>query len=349
MVTDLKLIDIRKLSLNPYDLREEKEGKDSEDFSELVQSIKLNGVLEPIIVRPVKGEKFEIIAGGRRYRASKLAGLKTIPAVVKDADDKAVKMWAWIENMQRKDMTDREKGQALQKIYKDNGMNIDDAIKGLNKLNNWNVLGYGQENPALAKIAKEVGISIPRQMQLLQIIKYIPSDVLQLTEKLKLDGQKRILLTKPKIRENPKLQRAVVNLIKDVPIQQARQIVHNIETGAYVFTGSGFKISGKSEKILDKPEYFSREAFVHFNKVSIITRNLMQQLTGQFKMSFDENDADRSNLTRFWLPDLKQLSERDLNIFYNTVSPLRETLDIVIELLEKEQEAREQKKELTKR
>jgi hypothetical protein len=75
----------------------------------------------------------------------------------------------------------------------------------------------------------------------------------------------------------------------------------------------------------------------------------MQQLTGQFKMSFDEKDADMSNLTRFWLPDLKQLTERDLNTFYNTINPLKETLEIVSSLVDKELETRDQKAELTER
>lgn len=83
----------------------------NEELNDLSASIKENGVIQPIIVRR-KGDNFEIIAGERRFRASKIAGLKDIPAVVRDIDDEKMLQIAIVENVQREDLNpvDEAKG-----------------------------------------------------------------------------------------------------------------------------------------------------------------------------------------------------------------------------------------------
>lgn len=88
---------------------------DEESLRELAASILERGVMEPIIVRPVNGH-FEIVAGERRYRASHLAGLKTIPAIVREASDEEALADSLLENFQREDLTVLEKAQAIQKL-----------------------------------------------------------------------------------------------------------------------------------------------------------------------------------------------------------------------------------------
>ena len=73
---------------------------DDEKIEDLAESIKVHGVLQPIIVTK-KGDYYQIIAGERRWRASKKAGLKTIPAIVRDYDEKKIREVALIENLQR--------------------------------------------------------------------------------------------------------------------------------------------------------------------------------------------------------------------------------------------------------
>lgn len=89
-----------------------------EALEELAQSIRAQGVMQPIVVREV-GEGFEIIAGERRWRASRLAGLKRIPAVVRTVDDTTAMALALIENIQRQDLSPLEEALALQRLIKE--------------------------------------------------------------------------------------------------------------------------------------------------------------------------------------------------------------------------------------
>ncbi len=88
---------------------------DEAKLSELADSIKAQGVIQPIVVREVDGA-FEIIAGERRWRASQLAGLDEIPVVVREVDDRTVVAMALIENIQREDLNPLEEAQALQRL-----------------------------------------------------------------------------------------------------------------------------------------------------------------------------------------------------------------------------------------
>jgi ParB family chromosome partitioning protein len=85
------------------------------DITDLVSSIKEKGVLEPVLVRPT-GEKFQIIAGERRYRASVEAGLSQIPCIEIDVDDRGVLEISLIENLQRRDLGPFEEADGLQKL-----------------------------------------------------------------------------------------------------------------------------------------------------------------------------------------------------------------------------------------
>ena len=88
-----------------------------ESLQELADSIRAQGVVQPIVVRPLsKGEKFEIIAGERRWRAAQLAGLHEVPAVVRKIDDQSAMCLALIENIQREDLNPLEQARALSRL-----------------------------------------------------------------------------------------------------------------------------------------------------------------------------------------------------------------------------------------
>lgn len=87
-----------------------------EALEELAQSIKAQGVMQPIVLRPIDGERYEIIAGERRWRAAQLAGLDRIPAVIKDVPDEAAIAMALIENIQREDLNPIEEAFALKRL-----------------------------------------------------------------------------------------------------------------------------------------------------------------------------------------------------------------------------------------
>jgi len=89
---------------------------DQAKLAELAESIKVQGVIQPIVVRDLGGKRFEIIAGERRWRASQLAGLSEIPVVIREVDDRTVVAMALIENIQREDLNPLEEAQALQRL-----------------------------------------------------------------------------------------------------------------------------------------------------------------------------------------------------------------------------------------
>lgn len=94
---------------------------DAEALSQLADSIAANGILQPILVRET-GERYEIIAGERRFRAARLAGLSEIPALVLEADDEAAAKYALIENLQREDLNPYEEAAAIRKLMDEYGL-----------------------------------------------------------------------------------------------------------------------------------------------------------------------------------------------------------------------------------
>ena len=89
---------------------------DDEKLAELAESIKENGVLQPILVRPLANGGYQIVAGERRWRASRLAGLTEVPVYIKELDDRQTMQMALIENIQRQDLSPVEEAQAYKNL-----------------------------------------------------------------------------------------------------------------------------------------------------------------------------------------------------------------------------------------
>ncbi|HLV19092.1 MAG TPA: ParB/RepB/Spo0J family partition protein [Pseudomonas sp.] len=116
--------DQRELQHLPLDLIQRgkyqpRRDMDPEALEELAQSIQAQGVMQPIVVRPIGGNRYEIIAGERRWRASQQAGLETIPAMVREVPDEAAIAMALIENIQREDLNPIEEAVALQRLQQE--------------------------------------------------------------------------------------------------------------------------------------------------------------------------------------------------------------------------------------
>lgn len=105
---------------------------DEDKLAELADSIRQNGVLQPILVRR-KGQKYEIVAGERRFQASKLAGLKEIPAVVREIDDDKVFQLALIENLQRSDLSPIEEAKGYKQLLTSRSLTQEELAKILSK------------------------------------------------------------------------------------------------------------------------------------------------------------------------------------------------------------------------
>ena len=113
---DLRELPVDLIQRGKYQPRRDME---PESLQELADSIKAQGVMQPIVVRPVSDRKYEIIAGERRWRATQLAGLHSIPAVVRDVPDEAAIAMALIENIQREDLNPIEEAAALQRLQQE--------------------------------------------------------------------------------------------------------------------------------------------------------------------------------------------------------------------------------------
>lgn len=102
------------------------------ELEELSESIQENGVLQPLLVRK-NGKKFEIIAGERRYQASKIAGLKKVPVIIKDVDDQKMLEIALIENLQRSDLNPIEEAKGYKQLIKASNMTQEALAKAVSK------------------------------------------------------------------------------------------------------------------------------------------------------------------------------------------------------------------------
>jgi ParB family chromosome partitioning protein len=115
-VASINEIDIYAIEINPFQPRK---NFDEEALQELAASIRQLGIIQPITVRKIDGEKYQLITGERRFRASKLAGLDTIPAYVRLADDQAMLELALVENIQREDLDAIEVAISYQRLIEE--------------------------------------------------------------------------------------------------------------------------------------------------------------------------------------------------------------------------------------
>ena len=163
---NIKELPIKEIRTNPYQPRKE---FDESGLNELASSIKENGVFQPVIVRKATAG-YELAAGERRLRASKIAGLKNIPAIIVDYNDQQMMEIALLENIQRKDLTPIEQANAYNQLI--------------------NKLGYTQD-----QLAKRLGKSRSNVTNLLRLLN-LPSEVQKLVNNGKLSyGHARTLLS----------------------------------------------------------------------------------------------------------------------------------------------------------
>ena len=123
---------IDEIKPNPY---QQRRYFDFYSLNRLTESIKRFGVIQPITVRIVNGKNYELVAGERRLRASRAAGLKTIPAVFVDADEEESSILSFIENLQRKNLSYIEEAEGYKSLMDDFGMGVEEisASTGVSK------------------------------------------------------------------------------------------------------------------------------------------------------------------------------------------------------------------------
>jgi len=125
---------------------------DQESLNELAASIKAQGVMQPILVRPVDGGRYEIIAGERRWRASQLAGLHEVPVLVRDIPDDSALAMSLIENIQREDLNPLEEAMGIQRLIDEFGMTHQQAADSV-----------GRSRPAASNLLRLLHLAKPVQ------------------------------------------------------------------------------------------------------------------------------------------------------------------------------------------
>jgi ParB family chromosome partitioning protein len=193
-----RLVPIDQLDPNPNQPRQV-----MGDLSELIASIAEKGILEPLVVRQ-RGERFQIVAGERRYQASVQIGLRELPVVIRDVDDTEMLELALIENLQRKDLTPFEESEALQGLAERCGYTHEDLARRLGKsrtsvTESLTLNGMPQEVRNLCRLA-----DISSKSLLLQVVRQDkPEKMTALIEKIASQGgatrqQIREAIAKPK-------------------------------------------------------------------------------------------------------------------------------------------------------
>ena len=128
---------------------------DDESLADLADSIRQHGVIQPLTVRRLASGYYQIIAGERRWRASKLAGLSEVPAVVIEADDKKVMELGLIENLQREDLNPMEEAKGYQVLMEEHGMTQEEVAERM-----------GKSRPAIANTLRLLALPDAIQMML---------------------------------------------------------------------------------------------------------------------------------------------------------------------------------------
>lgn len=224
---------------------------DETQLSELSDSIMQNGVLQPILVRK-KGDKYEIVAGERRYQASMLAGLKEIPAIIRNIDDAEVFQLALIENLQRSDLTPIEEARGYRLLL---------DTKGLTQ-------------EGLAKILSKSRSAIANTLRLMDL----PQEVQDLMEEGQITaGHARAILAVPTEEGRIKLAQKVV--AENLTVRQTENL-------APLFSVTRDEIKPKNPV----PQYFKRAA--RTLRQALDTTVKVKQVRGKNKIEIEFKDED---------------------------------------------------------
>jgi ParB family transcriptional regulator, chromosome partitioning protein len=129
---------------------------DESSLNELAQSIRTHGLMQPIVVRPIGNGRHEIIAGERRFRASRIAGLTDVPVMVRDVPDEQALALALIENIQREDLNPLEEAQAIQRLLEEFHYTHEQASEAI-----------GRSRSATSNLLRLLNLASPVQTMLL--------------------------------------------------------------------------------------------------------------------------------------------------------------------------------------
>jgi ParB family transcriptional regulator, chromosome partitioning protein len=180
--TDLAQLPVGSIRPNA---RQPRRRLDSEGIEELAESVRAQGLVQPVVVRPDPAGGYELIAGERRWRAARVAGLATVPALVRETDDRESLLLALVENVAREDLSPVDEARAYAVLMDEFGL-------------------------TLGEVGEHVGRSKPTVSNRLRLLE-LPDDVLGLLERGQLsEGHARAVLAVPDNEERRRLARRIV-------------------------------------------------------------------------------------------------------------------------------------------
>lgn len=165
---ELRHLPVEQLQPGKYQPRT---GMDPDKLTELADSIRAQGVVQPIVARPIGNNRYEIIAGERRWRAAQQAELRKVPVVVRAVPDQATVAMALIENIQREDLNPLEESGALKRLIEEFGLTHTDAARavGRSRASVSNLLRLQELDPAVKALVDERRLEMGHARALLSL------------------------------------------------------------------------------------------------------------------------------------------------------------------------------------
>lgn len=246
---DIKNIDINLIKAN---VNQPRKFFDKEKIKELSDSIKEHGVIQPLIVVK-KNNDYIIVAGERRYRASIMAGLKEIPVIVKEYDEKEISEVSLIENLQREDLNEIEKAEAYNELKETFNMTQEDIAKrlGTSRTAVANTLRLLSLNKKAKELLKNNTISAGHARA-----------VLSVDEKLRDDFLNEVISKKLSVRESEKLSKGYkgnIKIKKDIKEKEQNPYITDLEEKMSLTLGTKVKLKDKGNKGSIVIDYYSNE------------------------------------------------------------------------------------------
>jgi len=218
---DLKNIPVDLIQRGKYQPRTDMH---EEALQELASSIRAQGVMQPIVVRPISSDKYEIIAGERRWRATQIAGLDVIPAIIKPVGDEAAIAMSLIENIQRENLNPIEEAMALKRLQDEFELTQQEVADAV-----------GKSRATVTNLIRLIGLTI---------------DVRRMLEHGDLEmGHARALLSLPDIQQSDAARNVVG---RGLSVRQTESLVRRLIAEAGSNTGSSTKIVDPDIKNLEE-------------------------------------------------------------------------------------------------
>jgi ParB family chromosome partitioning protein len=232
-----------------------------ESLDELAESIRAQGLVQPIVVRPVGSGRYEIIAGERRWRASKLAELELIPAIVRDVSDRSAIAMALIENIQRENLNPMEEANALFRLKEEFSMTHQEAAEAVGRSRTAvsNLLRLRNLNDDVKKLVENCDLEMGHARALLA-----------LDGELQSETAKTVVEKDLSVRETEQLIRRIQKPVKKPNDDADNEEIRTLEQTLQTVIGQKVTIkqakNGKGKIVID------------FNNVEML-RNLTRKLT----------------------------------------------------------------------